>query len=232
MELKARIANELTDMVNRNIDFFDTTNQGERQSQKLSTLKELNKSAKPGQILFAGDSITEDFPVHEMFMDETELGIYNRGVGGYTTQNILDHMDTCILDLRPSKLFLLIGTNDLGNVSTKPRKICANIETIVKIVKERSPGTKICVQAIYPAAPACDAHPDAFGYWGIRTKQTIDETNALTKAMLGQWPDVTFLEVPGLADEAGHLRWEYTRDGLHLNISGYRLVKCQLRALL
>ena len=39
---------------------------------------------------------------------------YNRGVGGFITDELLENIDTCILDLKPSKLFINIGTNDLS----------------------------------------------------------------------------------------------------------------------
>ena len=39
---------------------------------------------------------------------------YNRGVGGLITDELLENIDTCILDLKPSKLFINIGTNDLS----------------------------------------------------------------------------------------------------------------------
>ena len=40
--------------------------------------------------------------------------MYNRGIGGFTTTELLEAMDECILELQPAHLFLNIGTNDLN----------------------------------------------------------------------------------------------------------------------
>ena len=69
---------------------------------KLVRYDYLNRTVVPGQILFAGSSLMEQFPVHEF-----QLGaglsslIYNRGIGGFTTAEMLEHMETCVYALRP-----------------------------------------------------------------------------------------------------------------------------------
>ncbi|WP_149023756.1 hypothetical protein [Listeria riparia] len=82
-----------------------------------------NQAAKKGQILFVGSSLMEIFPI-EKFQQEQDLGldkiIYNRGVRATTTADLLEHMDTLIFDLMPSKIFMNIGSNDIGfNVPEK-----------------------------------------------------------------------------------------------------------------
>ena len=39
--------------------------------------------------------------------------IYNRGVSGLNTDEFLENIDTLLLDLEPSKIFINIGTNDI-----------------------------------------------------------------------------------------------------------------------
>ena len=71
---------------------------------KLVRYDYLNRTVVPGQILFAGSSLMEQFPVHEF-----QLGaglsslIYNRGIGGFTTAEMLEHMETCVYALRPAR---------------------------------------------------------------------------------------------------------------------------------
>ena len=85
---------------------------------KIDRYRKLNKDCKPGQIVFAGSSLMEMFPI-EKFVAEEQLGIenklgitvYNRGIGGFVTQELIDNIDTCILDLQPSRLFINIGTS-------------------------------------------------------------------------------------------------------------------------
>lgn len=87
--------------------------------QQLETIDKynlLNTFARKGQILFTGSSLMEQFPINELFMTEgMDQIIYNRGVGGFTTDDMLEHMDTQIFAVEPSKIFINIGTNDISN---------------------------------------------------------------------------------------------------------------------
>ncbi len=113
---------------------------------------ENNKKAKKGQIDFVGSSLMEFFPIEKMQKDH-DLGlnkiIYNRGVRATTTADLLQHTDTLIFDLVPSKIFINIGSNDVGfNV---PEKIfLENYDNILKRIKEKLPDSKVFVMAYYP----------------------------------------------------------------------------------
>ena len=46
--------------------------------------RQLNESAKKGQILFVGSSLMEHFPINEILMSRgLSTVIYNRGISGY-----------------------------------------------------------------------------------------------------------------------------------------------------
>ena len=89
--------------------------------EKLKTLKRyqyLNKIAQKGKVLFTGSSLMEQFPINELLMTAgMKQIVYNRGVGGFTTDDMLKYMDTQIFDVEPSKIFINIGTNDISNPS-------------------------------------------------------------------------------------------------------------------
>ena len=86
----------------------------QNQNMLRRSYDDLNKIAQKGQILFTGSSLMEQFPVNEiaMSMGITKT-IYNRGIGGTTTDDFLAHIGTVLLDLEPSKVFINIGTNDI-----------------------------------------------------------------------------------------------------------------------
>ena len=72
--------------------------------------------------------------------------IYNRGVSGLNTDEFLENIDTLLLDLEPSKIFINIGTNDI----TKERfgdqwmlHLMDNICRIMEIIKFRIPDVEI-----------------------------------------------------------------------------------------
>lgn len=83
----------------------------DRKSQKFPHPK---REAVKGQILFTGSSLMEQFPITEIARNHgIDKIIYNRGIGGYTTDDFIAEIDTVLFDLAPSKLFINIGTNDM-----------------------------------------------------------------------------------------------------------------------
>lgn len=91
-------------------------NMKREQLEKIDKYNVLNTFAQKGQILFTGSSLMEQFPINELLMNKgMEQIVYNRGVGGFTTDDMLEHMDTQIFAIEPSKIFINIGTNDISN---------------------------------------------------------------------------------------------------------------------
>ena len=57
---------------------------------KVEKYRVLNTMVKEGQILFTGSSLMEQFPINELQMDfGIKEIIYNRGIGGFTTADML-----------------------------------------------------------------------------------------------------------------------------------------------
>ena len=85
-----------------------------RKNQIIENYRRLNKIAVKGQILFTGSSLMEQFPVTELSLTH-RLGkiVYNRGVGGFRTEDFIENIHEMLLDLEPSKVFINIGTNDI-----------------------------------------------------------------------------------------------------------------------
>ena len=90
--------------------------ESQREKQiKRERFRRLNPYAKKGAVVFAGSSLMEQFPLYEFLQDDDlHCTLYNRGIGGFTTTELLEAMDECILELQPAHLFLNIGTNDLN----------------------------------------------------------------------------------------------------------------------
>jgi len=89
--------------------------ESQREKQiKRERFRRLNPYAKKGAVVFAGSSLMEQFPLYEFLQDDDlHCTLYNRGIGGFTTTELLEAMDECIFELQPAHLFLNIGTNDL-----------------------------------------------------------------------------------------------------------------------
>lgn len=108
--------------------------------EKIRRFEEMNKEVVPGQIVCAGSSLMEMFPVEELVKEkQIDMIIYNRGIGGFITDELLENIDTCILDLKPSKLFINIGTNDLSNPDIPIAQIIDHYDQILCQVKAALP---------------------------------------------------------------------------------------------
>ena len=191
---------------------------------KLERYKKLNLSAEKGCVLFAGSSLMEMFPVEKFAAaDRLPVTVYNRGVGGFVTDELLAALDTCIIDLQPKKLFINIGTNDLSDSSRSIESIMSNYALILDKVKKAVPGVKIYLMAYYPVNYGA-ASPEMKPCLLIRSNEKIALANAEVKK-LAERTGARYIDVTApLKDENGDLRAEYTIEGMHINEDGYRSV--------
>ncbi len=118
---------------------------------KIIRYRQLNQTAQKGQIVFAGSSLMEMFPI-EQFVAEDNLPVtvYNRGIGGFVTDELLTNLAVCILDLAPRMLFLNIGTNDLSDASRPMAQIMGTYRAILEKVLQALPNVQIYLMAYYP----------------------------------------------------------------------------------
>lgn len=187
--------------------------------------RERNQGAVRGQIVFTGSSLMEMFPIEQWVK---ELGgdapiVYNRGVGGYKTTDLLPILDVCVLDLEPKKVFINIGTNDLNDPDVPLQEVMAHYEEILTSIEERLPETVIYLMAYYPVnyeAATEEMKPCLL----IRTNEKIAlaniEVEKLAKKHGQRYIDVN----ASLKDEKGNLKAEYTLEGMHIKPEGYRAI--------
>ena len=95
--------------------------------------------------VFLGDSITDFYPLEEFY---DNLPVVNSGVSGYKTTDILSRIDSMVTIYNPTKVFLLIGTNDVPSRSED--EIVKNIQEIVKEIQSKRPKAKIYLESILP----------------------------------------------------------------------------------
>lgn len=201
------------------------------QQQKADHYRVLNEFARKGETLFTGSSLMEHFPVNELLMD---LGIqkiiYNRGIGGFTTEDMLAHMEEQVFGTEPSRIFINIGTNDISDASLPfedaLKKMLANYENILLQIKERLPRAEIFLMAYYPVNET-DKIPA--GEWGKtlfvnRNNKNLPTANAAVKA-LAEKLHCRYIDVnAGLTDDRGMLKKEYTVEGVHMYANAYRII--------
>ena len=188
--------------------------------EKLARYRALNATTPKGGILFAGSSLMEMFPV-EAFAAERGLTVTNRGVGGFVTRELLDNLDTCILDLAPRKLFINIGTNDLSDPDLPIEAVMENYRRILEAVKARVPAVEIIMLAYYPVNYEA-ATEELKPCLRVRTNAKIDAANRAVEALAREL-GARYLDINApIRDAQGRLKAEYTLEGMHINEAGYR----------
>ena len=181
--------------------------------------KEEKKKTEPDwdaeNILLLGDSITEIYPEKEIFGN---LPIIKSGVSGYTTNDILNQMNSMVYQYNPTKVFLLIGTNDImyETDQEKIESVVNNIKEIVQRIKKNRKNAKIYIESIFPVNRNMkkDMVLD-------RKNETIIEINSLIKKYCTE-NSITYIDLYNeLTDRDGNFDEQYTYDGLHPSTLGY-----------
>ena len=175
--------------------------------------------------VFLGDSITDWYDLDKYFEG---LPVVNSGVSGYSTSNILNNMNKMVYQYNPSKVFILIGINDL-ELKVDDDVVVNNIRKIVQGIKKNRRYAKIYVESIYPINNSDDDKIEGSIINGNRkNSDIIDINNKLVK--LAEEEGVTYIDLhKELVDDNGLLKIEYTVDGLHLSSEGYEKVTEVLR---
>lgn len=216
------------------MDFFKELMHREQQD-KLERYRILNQNVKKGEILFTGSSLMEQFPVNELLMTNgMNQVIYNRGIGGFTTTDMLQHMEEMVFGTEPSRIFSNIGTNDIGSPEYQLEALLKRYEEIIVRIQERLPEAEINMMAYYPVNET-DKIPE--GEWGktafvTRTNENLNIANAAIENLAAK-KGCRFINVnEGLADERGKLKKEYTIEGIHMYANGYQVVLQNLKKYL
>lgn len=189
--------------------FVSLTNAQER---KYSTFYEQRASLFIGEddIVFVGNSITNGGEWHEL-LDNRH--IRNRGISGDVSQGVLDRLDP-ITKGCPSKIFILIGINDIAQ-DIPLDSINMNIRKIIRKIKRDSPQTKIYLQSVLPV------NPDFGMFVGHMKPDSILALNEKIESLTIDL-NVTYIDLYAhFADEENKLNKNFTNDGLHLLGEGY-----------
>ena len=160
-----------------------------------------------GSIVFLGDSLTDYVKFDEFFPD---LNTKNRGIAGDTTVGVLNRIDE-VVSLKPSKLFLLIGTNDIV-FHMKAEETVSNIKKIIEIFNEKSPNTAIYVQTLFPVNHNLGDKR--------RPHKAIRAINNRLKKLSEEMNNFTLIDTYSLFAENGEMPERFTIDGVHLNGAG------------
>ncbi len=201
----------------------------DEKKEKAKRYRILNALARKGQTVFVGSSLMEFFPINELQQTlDNRYCIYNRGVAGYVTAELLETMEECVFELEPSKIFINIGTNDISLPDYKLERLIANYDEILSRIAARLPDCRVYVMAYYPVNAVAsfpgvprESMEEVFRH---RTNEAIREANEAVGKLAAKH-GYAFIDVnEGLTDADGNLKAEYAVDGIHMHPNGYAVV--------
>lgn len=183
---------------------------------RVTTFKNFNNNN--GKIIFLGDSLIEICEWSELFNNPL---IRNRGISGDTTDGVLNRLEE-VTRAKPSKIFMMVGINDIGKCRPT-QSIIDDYEKVLNKIKGDSPNTKIYVHSVLPI------NKEKFKTH-TKVEEILDLNSNLNK--LCDKLQVKYINLyPLFAVSDNKLNPQYTTAGLHLNGDGYLVWKEAIKDL-
>lgn len=168
-----------------------------------------------GDVVFVGTSLTEGFPLQEMFHS---LKFKNRGIMGNKSCHIMSRIDE-IARARPAKIFLELGVNDI--LAHDPLdSLEVHYQEILNSIFSGSPYTKVYVQSVFPLGGSYGREEDSVKVFdGWLKKYCLDA-------------GLDYIDLFDTFAKNGAMMPEFTYDGVHLTAFGYTIWKHKLEGYL
>jgi lysophospholipase L1-like esterase len=155
-------------------------------------------------IVFVGNSITNMGSWAETFGDDARC--LNRGNSGAVSSETLENIESVLIG-HPAKIFLMIGTNDIGsNYGTDVP--FENVKAIIRRIQDESPETDIYLTSVFPSTV------------GTRTLPAISQLNELFRTLVDN-DKIHYLDL--YDDLMGITTGEISLDKLHIGPAGYKV---------
>ncbi len=181
---------------------------------------EMNRkaSARPHDLLFIGDSITQGWEGAGRKTWEKYYGkrkALNLGISGDRTQHVIWRLNNGNLrkQQKAKVAVVMIGTNNTGHRDQDPGETADGVTRILSILRARCPDAKVLLLGVFPR----DASPDG-------PKRRINDALNEKLATLHDGERVHFLDIgKHFLNGKGHLPKELMPDYLHPREKGYEL---------
>lgn len=181
------------------------------------------------RVVFFGDSRASSWPSPDL--DGYEF--INRGINSQTSVQTIDRFKDHLRPLQPDVVVVQVGINDLKTIPLFPRRresivtnCQANIERIVK--ESKTLGAEVIVSTIIPAG---EVPLERKPIWSDDVNQAVAEVNTYISTLAGE-KIIKFDAFSIIANEQGVMRHDYSKDELHLNELGYKILNQEFVQLL
>lgn len=174
-------------------------------------------SPEENRVVFMGNSITQGWieADPDFFIGKSYI---NRGISGQTTPQMLVRFRPDVVNIKPKVVVILAGTNDIaGNTGPSTLEMIEdNIASMVEIAKANN--IKIILCSVLPA----------YDYpWkpGLEPAQKIVDLNKWIKNYTEKNEIIYVDYFTPMADQRNGLKKEYSEDGVHPNLAGYKVME-------
>lgn len=204
----------------------------ENTESKIKIEKKESKKAndiKAQNYVFLGDSITEFYHLEDYY--DGNIPVVNSGIAGNKAYEILGDVENRVYKYNPTKVFLLVGTNDLSHRSDE--EIVNDITGIVKKIHKNRKKTEVYVESIYPVNNNTEDNDKVINWMvGDRDNERIKKINDILKEKSEEF-NYTYLDFYSkLEGEDGLLKIDYTVDGLHISDEGYKVITKEIMKII
>lgn len=166
------------------------------------------------RVVFMGNSIT-DYWINNDSAFFFENNFIDRGISGQQTDQMLVRFKPDVLDLSPSVVVILAGTNDI-HAEKPPEWILNNIIAMVQLAKANKIKPVLC--SVTPVKTY-------FLKPYINAVERINELNRMIREYARNNKIIYVDYYTSLADDEGGMKDEYSRDGVHPNLNGYKIME-------
>lgn len=169
------------------------------------------------RVVFMGNSITIGWiDMHPEFF--TGKPYVNRGISGQTTPQMLIRFRQDVVALKPSVVVILAGVNDIaGNTGPSTLEMIEdNLASMAEIAKANN--IKVVLSSVLPAYDF-PWNPGTF------PAEKIYNLNQWIKKYAAQNNHIYLDYYSSMVDGRKGLKTEYTYDGVHPNLTGYKVME-------
>ena len=169
------------------------------------------------RIVFMGNSITEGWSRLDSGFFSGKPYI-NRGISGQTTPQMLIRFKPDVVNIKASVVVILAGINDIaGNTGPSTLEMIEdNLSSMVEIGQAN--GIQVVLSSVLPAY-------DFPWRPGMEPAEKVVKLNTWIKNFAGSHKCIYLDYFTPMADPKHALKSEYTQDGVHPNLAGYKIME-------